>query len=85
MTAKFQIETPEKRFPVFSNEMRPDLFVATVVYYVKPSKNQKEKAGSALKAGIHMEEGTTEARAFDRLKAWCVKRFGEPCTFSRAK
>jgi hypothetical protein len=85
MIAKFQMTTPDSCFPVFSSEIRPDLFVATVVYCVKPSKDAKEKNSPAFKADLHMAEGTTEAEAFQRLKDWCVRTFGEPCNISKAK
>jgi len=65
--------------------MRPDFFVAVVVYYSKHSKNQLDKGGPAIEADVHMEKGTTEAQVFDRLKEWCVRTFGEPCAISKEK
>src|SRR5215469_680740 len=84
MKTKFRIDTPDGAFPVFSSEIRPDLYVATVVYYGKRMNNGNEKeAPRILKADIYMEKGITEAQALERLKAWCVTMFGEPCAISK--
>jgi hypothetical protein len=81
--SRFRIQTPVGSFPIFANEIRPNLVVATLVFYTKqPGGPKYEGDLGILEADHHMEEGETQARALEKIKSWAGERFGEPCDIS---
>jgi hypothetical protein len=80
MTSRFRLHTPKGSFPLFATEARLNIFTATLIFYTKRPGNPKYQGDTdILEADHHIEEGETQARALEKMKAWSVKKFGEPC------